>query len=150
MARKRREHVYGPYAHRDGCWKVHVVSFNGARNSRYFKSEADAREYAKACKVEVEGEGISIERSTHEYTKAQRDKGLRAGTLQTANDTFKAMFDPGMLLDTVTAKYIQQRLDEKSHLAVDTKAGHLRRVKTFLRWCVDNGRFSPRVYADIQ
>lgn len=158
MARKGREHIYGPYAHR-GRYRLIFVDGRGGRSPVSFETEGEAIAFRDKARTKIEGRRVS--ETIDEYIADRTADGLREVSLITIKQRLMTMFDAhgdrdGGLLADVTPARARALLDaltsrklspkrkpegaptEKPR-SVDYRAGALAYTRTFMAWCVGKG-----------
>jgi integrase len=144
--------AFGPYR-RGARWRVVVRARDGARTTASFATEAAARRYLDAARLEVEAErdgDRTVGRAIDAYQKhLEVDKGNRSGSVGLTRHRLRVLFAPdleGALGDLTPqrGKWLNDRLvtatyekgGETRRYSVDTCRNTLAEAKTFLEWCV--------------
>lgn len=168
MARKGREHIYGPYAHR-GRFRLIFVDGRGGRSPRSFETEGEAIEFRDKARAKLEGRKVID--AIVEYLADRTADGLRPVSITTIEQRLLTMFGAhgdatGGLLADVTPARARALLDKiavrklsvkrkpegaptEKPRSVDYRAGALAYTRTFMAWCVAKGYLRQDPFAGL-
>lgn len=152
--RERHERAHGPYP-AGNQWRVICVGASGARDSRYFESERQARDFVAAFRKSAETRTIAV---AVEAYLASQEKRVTEGELRTSTVEREAYHLRKMLaleqhghldLKRLTPKLAAQLYDARTG-AVDTHRNGLSVCKAFGRWCAERGWLPADPFARIK
>lgn len=142
--------VFGPYAHAGG-FRLIVCGEDGTKNSRQFRTQAEAYEVKDALQYQIEQHrSMSVEVALEHYAVYLRaDRGCRPGSIATTlirlRDFFGDLARPvGALTPAFCAERYAHLVQRKTlrtgrPVAADTHRNVLAESRTFARWCITKG-----------
>jgi len=150
MARERNgERVLGPYYESErNRWRIVVVEDGGARNSRFYPTEEEARTVIDGVKRELkELDDTTVTKAIDDYeTYLKTEKENRAKSYRETVRRLRAFFEPVRedLVTMIDAKravslyevFRGRMRKDGNPISVDYHRNALAESKTFLGWCV--------------
>lgn len=142
--------VFGPYRHAGG-FRLIVCGEDGTKNSRQFRTQAEATEVKDALQYQIERHrSMSVEAALEQYSGYLRDdRGCRPGSITTTMIRLRDFFgDLARPVGALTPAYCADRyahlvqrktLRTGKPVAPDTHRNVLAESRTFARWCISQG-----------